>query len=35
MLPEESASLNRYFDRGGRIFVALDPENGLDAKKSC
>jgi hypothetical protein len=29
MLPEESASLNRYLDRGGRMFVALDPESGL------
>jgi hypothetical protein len=29
MLPEESASLNRYVDRGGRLFVALDPEAGM------
>jgi len=28
LLPEEAASLQRYFDRGGRIFVALDPESG-------
>jgi hypothetical protein len=26
--PEEDAALMRYFDRGGRIFVALDPESG-------
>jgi len=26
-LPEELASLNRYIDRGGRLFIALDPEN--------
>jgi hypothetical protein len=30
--PEEVASLKRYFDRGGRIFLALDPEVGLDQK---
>lgn len=29
MLPEESAAINRYVDRGGRLFVALDPEAGL------
>ena len=27
-LPEEAASLQRYFERGGRIFIALDPESG-------
>ena len=27
-LPEEAASLKRYFDKGGRIFAALDPEGG-------
>lgn len=27
-LPEEAASLQRYFQRGGRIFIALDPEAG-------
>ncbi|HEX6836679.1 MAG TPA: DUF4350 domain-containing protein, partial [Polyangia bacterium] len=27
-LPEEAASLQRYFQRGGRIFIALDPESG-------
>lgn len=27
-LPEESSSLQRYFQRGGRIFIALDPESG-------
>jgi len=26
-LPEELASLNRYIDRGGRLLIALDPEN--------
>jgi hypothetical protein len=26
--PEESAALLRYFDKGGRIFIALDPESG-------
>jgi hypothetical protein len=30
LLPEEAASLVRYFDKGGRLFVALDPEAGLD-----
>jgi hypothetical protein len=29
-LPEESASLNRYIDRGGRVLIALDPENKVD-----
>jgi hypothetical protein len=28
LLPEEVASLQRYFQRGGRILVALDPESG-------
>ena len=28
LLPEESAALLRYFDKGGRLFVALDPESG-------
>lgn len=28
LLPEEAASLERYFERGGRIFIALDPESG-------
>ncbi len=32
LLPEESAALVRYFDKGGRLFVALDPEAGLDFK---
>ncbi len=27
-VPEEIAAIGRYFDRGGRVFVALDPENG-------
>jgi hypothetical protein len=26
-LPEESAALNRFIDRGGRVLIALDPEN--------
>jgi hypothetical protein len=29
-LPEESAALNRFIDRGGRLLLALDPENHLD-----
>lgn len=32
-LPEEVASLTRFLDRGGRLFVALDPEAGLDMKE--
>jgi len=32
-LPEEMAALRRYFDRGGRLGVALDPEAGLDFKQ--
>jgi hypothetical protein len=28
LLPEEAAALERYFDRGGRLFIALDPESG-------
>ncbi|HEY2747752.1 MAG TPA: Gldg family protein, partial [Polyangia bacterium] len=28
LLPEEIASLQRYFDKGGRLFIALDPESG-------
>jgi len=32
-LPEEAAALSRYFDRGGRLFLALDPETGLDMKE--
>ena len=27
-LPEEVAALERYLDKGGRFFLALDPENG-------
>jgi len=30
--PEEVGTLMRYLDRGGRLFVALDPEAGLDFK---
>jgi len=29
-LPEEYASLNRFLDRGGRLLIALDPENHVD-----
>jgi len=29
-LPEESASLNRFIERGGRLLIALDPENHVD-----
>jgi hypothetical protein len=32
LLPEETAAIGRYLDRGGRLFVALDPENGMDYK---
>jgi len=28
--PEEIASLQRFLDRGGRIFLALDPDGGVD-----
>src|SRR6185295_744648 len=27
-LPEETAAMERYLDKGGRWFLALDPENG-------
>lgn len=30
LLPEEAAALVRYFERGGRLLVAVDPEAGLD-----
>jgi len=30
LLAEEIAALQRFVDRGGRLFVALDPEAGLD-----
>ena len=29
-LPDESAALNRFIDRGGRLLIALDPENHVD-----
>jgi len=29
-LPEEIASLQRFLDRGGRMFLALDPDGGVD-----
>jgi gliding motility-associatede transport system auxiliary component len=32
-LPEESAALNRFIARGGRLFIALDPENKVDLKE--
>ena len=32
-LPEEMAALKRYEDKGGRLFVALDPEAGLPFKE--
>jgi hypothetical protein len=32
-LAEEIASLHRFVDRGGRLFIALDPEAGLDGKE--
>jgi hypothetical protein len=33
LLPEEAAALLRYFERGGRLFVAVDPESGLELKE--
>ena len=33
LLPEEVASLERYLDKGGRVFLALDPETGLEEKE--
>jgi len=30
--PEEIASLTRYFNNGGKLFISLDPEAGLDFK---
>jgi hypothetical protein len=30
---DESATVNRYLDRGGRLLVALDPENGVTLKE--
>jgi ABC-type uncharacterized transport system len=29
-LPEEIGALQRFLDRGGRLFVALDPDGGID-----
>jgi len=29
-LPEEIGALQRFLDRGGRLFVALDPDGGVD-----
>src|SRR5229473_840532 len=31
-LPEENAALGRYLDRGGRVWIALDPEARLEFK---
>ena len=31
-LPEEEGALRRYLDRGGRVWIALDPETRLDFK---
>ena len=31
--PGELAAINRYIDGGGRVFIALDPENNLDLKE--
>jgi len=28
--PEEIGTLTRFFDGGGKLFIALDPENGID-----
>lgn len=33
LLTEEIAAIGRYFNRGGRIFIALDPEAGSDFKE--
>ncbi len=33
-LREELAALRRYFERGGRLWIALDPEPGLDFKEA-
>jgi hypothetical protein len=33
LFAEEAASIARYLDRGGRVFLALDPESGLDEKE--
>jgi hypothetical protein len=30
LAPEEAAALVRYFERGGRLFIAADAETGLD-----
>lgn len=32
-LPEELAALRRYFERGGRLGIALDPDPGLEFKE--
>ncbi|HWE28331.1 MAG TPA: DUF4350 domain-containing protein, partial [Polyangia bacterium] len=33
LLAEESAALQRYFDRGGRLLIALEPDAGVDEKE--
>jgi hypothetical protein len=32
-LPDESASVNRFIDHGGRVLIALDPENHVAMKE--
>lgn len=32
-LPEESAAINKYIEGGGRVLMALDPENKVDMKE--
>jgi hypothetical protein len=32
-LKDEMASINRFVDRGGRVLIALDPENHVDMKE--
>jgi hypothetical protein len=32
-LPEEIAALKRFWDGGGKLFLALDPEAGIDMKE--
>ena len=31
--PEELAAVNRYIDNGGRVLIALDPDNNVDMKE--
>jgi ABC-type uncharacterized transport system len=32
-LPDESTAVNKFIDRGGRVLIALDPENHVDMKQ--